>query len=51
MVDIKASGLTSLGGALELLADKLTNEVLRTTLEQKGDWKPLIFILKKVLMN
>lgn len=45
MVDIKASGVTSLGAALELLADKLENEVTKTTMEQKGDWKPLIFIM------
>ena len=45
MVDIKASGLTSLGAALSLLADKLENEVTKTTLEQKGDWKPIVFIM------
>lgn len=45
MVDIKASGVTSLGAALALLADKLEKEVTTTTLEQKGDWKPLIFVM------
>lgn len=45
MVDIKASGVTSLGAALALLADKLGTEVTMTTLEQKGDWKPLIFVM------
>ncbi|MNE64464.1 hypothetical protein D3C80_1598780 [compost metagenome] len=45
MVDIKASGVTSLGAALALLADKLETEVTMTTLEQKGDWKPLIFVM------
>ncbi len=45
MVDIKASGVTSLGAALSLLADKLETEVTTTTLEQKGDWKPLIFVM------
>lgn len=45
MVDIKASGVTSLGAALALLADKLETEVTTTTLEQKGDWKPLIFVM------
>lgn len=45
MVDIKASGLTSLGEALDLLADKLQTEVNKTTLEQKGDWKPMTFIM------
>jgi len=45
MVDLKASGVTAMGAALELLADKLQNEVARTTPEQKGDWKPLVFIM------
>lgn len=45
MVDIKASGVTSLGAALALLADKLETEVTTTTLEHKGDWKPLIFVM------
>ena len=45
MVDIKASGVTSLGSALELLADKLETEVIKTTLEKKGDWKPMTFIM------
>lgn len=45
IVELKANGLTSLGKALELLADRLTNEVTKTTLEQKGDWKPITFIM------
>lgn len=45
MIDIKASGVTSMGAALALLADKLDTEITKTTLEQKGDWKPLIFIM------
>ncbi|KFF13308.1 VWA domain-containing protein [Chryseobacterium soli] len=45
MVDIKASGVTSFGGALALLADKVQTEVSKTTLEQKGDWKPMTFIM------
>ncbi|MBD8081873.1 vWA domain-containing protein [Chryseobacterium caseinilyticum] len=45
MVDIKASGTTSLGAALGLLADKLSTEITKTTLEQKGDWKPMTFIM------
>ena len=44
-VDIKASGTTSLGAALSLLADKLQTEITKTTLEQKGDWKPMVFIM------
>lgn len=45
MVDIKATGTTALGAALSLLADKMENEVTKTTLEQKGDWKPIVFIM------
>jgi uncharacterized protein YegL len=45
MVDIKASGVTSFGAALSLLADKVQTEVSKTTLEQKGDWKPMTFIM------
>lgn len=45
MVDIMASGMTSLGAALSLLADKVQTEVAKTTLESKGDWKPMTFIM------
>jgi uncharacterized protein YegL len=45
MVDIKASGTTALGDALKLVANKIDNEVAKTTTEQKGDWKPLVFIM------
>jgi von willebrand factor, type A len=44
-VDLKAAGTTALGAALSLLADKLETEVTKTTLEQKGDWKPIVFIM------
>lgn len=45
MPDIQASGTTSLGGALSLLSTKMDTEVTKTTFEQKGDWKPLVFIM------
>ncbi len=45
MEDLKATGTTALGAALSLLADKMENEVTKTTLEQKGDWKPIVFIM------
>ncbi len=45
MVDIRATGTTALGDALRLVADKINNEVAKTTTEQKGDWKPLVFIM------
>ncbi len=42
---IKASGCTALGGALSLLAQRVDEEVTKTTTEVKGDWKPLVFIM------
>lgn len=42
---IQASGVTALGDALALLADKIDTEVTKTTAEEKGDWKPLVFIM------
>jgi uncharacterized protein YegL len=45
MPEINASGGTSLGGALSLLANKIDSEVTRTTAEVKGDWKPLVFLM------
>ncbi len=45
MTDIRASGVTALGEALKLVAQKIDTEVAMTTMEQKGDWKPLVFIM------
>ena len=42
---IDAGGCTALGGALELLAQKIDAEVTKTTAEQNGDWKPLVFLM------
>jgi len=42
---IDASGCTVLGGALSLLAQIVDSEVTKTTAEQKGDWRPLVFIM------
>lgn len=35
---------TSLADGLELLMSKIDQEVVRTTAEKKGDWKPIIFL-------
>lgn len=43
--NIDASGCTALGEALALLATKVDQEVTKTTVDQKGDWKPLVFIM------
>lgn len=42
--DLQPRGVTSLGKALELLNIKVSEEVKTTTLEEKGDWRPLVFI-------
>lgn len=43
--DLEAGGATALGEALEVLMDSVEHDVRKTTAEQKGDWKPLVFIL------
>lgn len=42
---LSAGGATALGGALKVLAESIKNEVRTSTPTQKGDWKPLVFIL------
>lgn len=39
------SGPTHLGEALETLCSRVDSEVLRSREGQKGDWKPLLFIM------
>jgi uncharacterized protein YegL len=39
------TSLTSLGRGLTLLAERIDQEVTKTTLNTKGDWKPLVFIM------
>ncbi|MDR1921745.1 MAG: VWA domain-containing protein [Candidatus Adiutrix sp.] len=41
----EAGGGTALGAALALAAKCAEKEVVKNTLEQKGDWKPLVFIM------
>ena len=43
--DFQATGTTALGAALRLLSDSIDKDVRKTTAEQKGDWKPLIFLM------
>jgi len=45
MPELEARGQTALGAALKLVTDRIDTEVTKTTMEQKGDWKPIIFIL------
>ena len=37
-------GGTSLGGALNYLMDDINKNVVKSTEEQKGDWKPIVFL-------
>ena len=42
---LTASGTTSMGAALTLLAERVQQEVAKTTVDQKGDWKPIVFMM------
>lgn len=42
---VEASGCTSLGEALKLLAERVDAEIVKTTQDIKGDWKPIVFIM------
>jgi len=42
---LAASGTTSMGAALTLLAERVQQEVANTTVDQKGDWKPIVFLM------
>lgn len=43
--DFVASGPTNMGDALRMLLDSFDHELVRTTADQKGDWRPLVFLL------
>lgn len=45
MKDIQATGTTALGDALKLVSNCIDNEVAKTSLDTKGDWRPLVFIM------
>lgn len=45
LVNLEAKGQTALGAGLQLLTDRINTEVTKTTMEQKGDWKPIVFII------
>ncbi len=42
---LTASGATSLGEALTLVANVASTALSKTTLSSKGDWKPMVFIM------
>lgn len=43
--ELVAKGRSALGGAINLLTEKIDTEVIRNTSERKGDWRPLVFLL------
>lgn len=43
--NLQANGMTAMGEALSLLADCIQREVIKGGAEQKGDWKPVVFLL------
>ena len=42
---IQASGGTSLGGVLKKVAECADSEVKKSTENEKGDWRPLVFLM------
>ena len=42
---LSAGGCTELDNALKTVSDCISNEVVKTSSEQKGDWKPMDFIM------
>ena len=43
--ELRVNGMTAMGEALSLLADCIQREVVKGSAEQKGDWKPVVFLL------
>ena len=43
--ELQASGSTPLGGALQLLFRSFESDLRHTTETQKGDWRPLVFVM------
>ncbi len=39
------SGPTNMGEALLMLCDQIDREIIRSTEEEKGDWRPLLFLM------
>lgn len=44
-IEVPQAGATFLGAALEMLIDRVDRDVIRTTDDKKGDWRPLLFIM------
>jgi len=44
-ISVPSSGATFMGAALELLIQRVDQEVKKTTVDAKGDWLPLLFVM------
>ncbi|MBL8818184.1 MAG: VWA domain-containing protein [Planctomyces sp.] len=42
---LSASGTTAFGEALQLVAERASQEVTKSSASVKGDWKPMVFIM------
>jgi len=44
-IQVPSSGATFLGAALQLLAERVDRDVIRGSETQRGDWRPMAFVL------
>lgn len=44
-IAVPSSGATFLGAALKLLAERVDRDVVRGGTEQRGDWRPMAFVM------
>lgn len=44
-ITVPQSGPTHLGEALALLVERVERDVVTNTIERKGDWRPLLFVM------
>ena len=43
---LRAGGCTSMGEALKFISESADKEIMKNTPDTKGDWKPMVFIVK-----
>jgi uncharacterized protein YegL len=48
---IEATGMTALGAALTLAGEAMFREVQRASKDQRGDWKPIVFLMTDGMPN
>ncbi|WP_280547523.1 VWA domain-containing protein [Halomonas sp. 11-S5] len=48
---LRPDGMTSLGAALTLTAERIQQEVQASTSDAKGDWRPLVFVFTDGVAN